>query len=192
MTRRLHAAATGLGLSDNEFEHTLASARKGGYDSPRTAPVVKVVDHVDRAAQRPQMHLPTERPWPNPPGEDAFHGLAGDTVRSMEAHTEADAAATLAALLATFGNVVGPGPHHVIGETKHAAKLWPILIGRTAKGRKGEAQAQVDAVLGPLDPEWRDQRHASGLASGEGLIYHVRDEVLNFVRTGSRASWSRQ
>lgn len=49
--------------------------------------------------------------WPDPPDEVAFHGLAGDIVRAIEPHTEADPVALLVQFLVAFGSVVGRGPH---------------------------------------------------------------------------------
>jgi hypothetical protein len=50
-----------------------------------------------------------EPPWPKL-DPAALHGLAGDAVRLLEPHTEADPAGLLVCLLAAFGNAVGPGP----------------------------------------------------------------------------------
>jgi hypothetical protein len=117
------------------------------------------------------------REWPEPLAEAAFHGLAGDVVRAIEPHSEADPIALLIVFLAQFGSLIGAGAHDLVGETRHPARLFPVLVGKTAKGRKGEAQSQVDAILGPLDPDWAKRCRGSGLASGEGVIFHVRDAV---------------
>jgi len=53
---------------------------------------------------------PTGATWPDLQGE-ALHGLAGDIVRGIDPHTEADQAAVLVQLLAGFGAAVGRGPY---------------------------------------------------------------------------------
>ena len=62
------------------------------------------------------------------------------------------------------------------------------LVGPTAKGRKGTSLGQVMSVLGHADPQWAADRVMSGLASGEGLIWAVRDEIRERhpIRQGGR------
>jgi len=49
----------------------------------------------------------TKEKWPAPLNSAAFYGLAGDIVRTIEPHTEADPAALLVQALVTFGNAAG-------------------------------------------------------------------------------------
>jgi hypothetical protein len=44
----------------------------------------------------------------------AFHGLAGDVVRTIEPHSEADPVAILIQVLAFVGNVIGRGPYYQV------------------------------------------------------------------------------
>lgn len=46
-----------------------------------------------------------DEPWPALPHEDAFHGVAGDIVRLIEPHSEADPVALLLQLLVVMGNI---------------------------------------------------------------------------------------
>src|SRR5438128_2157582 len=48
-------------------------------------------------------------PAPEPLRAAAFHGLAGEFVRAVDPHTEADPAAMLTQFLAAFGNACGRG-----------------------------------------------------------------------------------
>lgn len=50
-----------------------------------------------------------------------------------------------------------------------------VVVGDTAKGRKGTSWGQVRRLYELADAEWTSERTAGGLTSGEGLIYHVRD-----------------
>ena len=116
------------------------------------------------------------RPWPEL-NEAALYGLAGDVVQAFESHTEADRAAVLANLLCAFGNVIGRGAFARVGTTEHHLKLFVGLVGQTSKARKGESWGPVRALMEIVDSGWAQERVMSGLSSGEGLIYHVRDEV---------------
>ena len=75
--------------------------------------------------------------WPAPLAEDAFYGLAGKFVRTVEPHSEADVAALLGQFLQAFGNAVGPQPHFMAESDRHGANLNAVFVGDTAKGRKG-------------------------------------------------------
>lgn len=112
--------------------------------------------------------------WPAPPDDAAYHGLAGEVVRALEPHTEADPVGVLVTLLAGFGNAVGRRPHLVLDSARHPLLVWPLLIGPTGTGRKGTALANAGRILGRALPLWWDRREGS-LATGEGLIHRVRD-----------------
>jgi hypothetical protein len=120
-----------------------------------------------------------ERPlgWPDEPHPDAFSGLAGDAVRVIEPHTEAAGTAILIQLLVAFGNVIGDGPHFMAGAVRHALKLFCVLVGRTSKVRKGSSFGFIRKLLELVDSGWVAERLQSGVISGEGLIWAVRDQV---------------
>jgi hypothetical protein len=105
----------------------------------------------------------------------ALHGLAGDFVRMVGPHSEADAAGLLVQFLTAFGNAVGSGPWFRVEADRHAGNLFALLIGRSSSGRKGTSWGQVRRVFDLADPEWVGRRVQPGLTSGEGLIWHVRD-----------------
>lgn len=107
--------------------------------------------------------------------QDAFYGMPGRVVSSLEPHTEADSAALLITLLAVAGNAVGGGPHALADGSRHPAKLNVLLVGSTSRGRKGSSWAQVRSVMRHADPGWFNSRITGGLASGEGLIAQVAD-----------------
>ena len=103
-------------------------------------------------------------PWPAPLAEAAFHGLAGRAVRALEPHTEADPAALLMNFLLMFGSAVGHGPHFMVGDTRHGGNLFAVLVGETAKARKGSSEGgprrvmrAADAVRDPVEREQKDK-----------------------------------
>lgn len=117
--------------------------------------------------------------WPAPLAPIAFHGVVGDLVRLVQPHTEADPAALLLQGLVIFGNILGPVPHFVAEGSRHRLVLYLVLVGTTAKGRKGSSYRTLSHVFTTIDDTLRDpHRVVSGMSSGEGLIAAVRDEVV--------------
>jgi len=114
--------------------------------------------------------------WPRPLGKVALHGLAGDIVREIGPHSEADPVAVLVQLFVGFGNIIGRHAHFQAEADQHYGNLFVCLVGRTAKGRKGASWGQVHRILRGVDPAWHVD---GGLSSGEGLIWAVRDEVID-------------
>jgi ribosomal protein L40E len=103
-----------------------------------------------------------------------FFGLAGELVKLIAPHTEADNAALLVQFLSGFGNLIGHGAHFRVGADAHYTKLNTVLVGATAAGRKGLSWGEVQRVLVRVDESFKSCIHG-GLSSGEGLIHTVRD-----------------
>lgn len=114
--------------------------------------------------------------WPTL-ADEALHGLAGEIVRTIEPHSEADPVAILVNLLIGFGNMVGSGPHFMVESSRHFARNNAILVAETSKGRKGTSWGSPRRLLALADPDWAETCVKSGLASGEGLIFEVRDPI---------------
>jgi hypothetical protein len=113
--------------------------------------------------------------WPPLPDSLAFHGLAGEIVRAIEPHTEADPVALLVQLLVMFGNAVGRGPHCYIEAARHGLNEFAVVVGESANGRKGTSYSHVRRLFEQPAPDWTADRIMGGLSSGEGLIFNVRD-----------------
>lgn len=115
----------------------------------------------------------------------ALHGLAGDVVRTIAPTTEAADAAILVQFLTAFGNCVGRSPYFMVEADEHRLNLFAILVGRSGKGRKGTSWNQVKRLFRAADDEWSRVTEqdgtggniVSGLSSGEGLIWEVRDPI---------------
>jgi hypothetical protein len=116
-------------------------------------------------------------PWPEPLHEAAFHGIAGEYVKMIEPHTEADTAAILMQFLVAFGNCVGEGPYFQVEADRHGVNEFAVIVGDTAKGRKGTSWGHIRETFKSIDAAWTVQHIQSGLSSGEGLIMQVRDPV---------------
>lgn len=119
--------------------------------------------------------------------KNALYGLAGDLVRLIEPHSEADPAAILMQTLIAFGNVIGPNPHcRVEQASRHGLNLFCVLVGESSKARKGTSWNHIRRIFAPVDSAWAANRIMGGLSSAEGLISEVRDEHDNAVSTDKR------
>jgi hypothetical protein len=115
--------------------------------------------------------------YPEPLGPAAFHGLAGEIVRRIEPHTEADPVALLFQFLIAFGNLIGHDNYIAADGARHYLNLNCILVGQSSKGRKGTSWNHIANLMEHVDPEWRRDCISNGLSSGEGLIWAVRDPI---------------
>jgi Protein of unknown function (DUF3987) len=115
--------------------------------------------------------------WPAPPESAAYHGLAGRIVGAIDPHTEADPVAILFQFLVAFGSATGRGPYFPVEASRHYPNLNVVLVGRTSKGRKGTSWEHVRRLMSETDPQWAERCILSGLSSGEGLIWAVRDPI---------------
>lgn len=111
----------------------------------------------------------------------AFYGLAGEVVREIDPHTEADPMATLITFLIGFGNLIGDNAHFMAGARKHPCRIFAVVVGESGNGRKGASLGDVRLLFRAVDPTWEGKQIKSGISSGEGLIYAVRDEVVKKV-----------
>jgi hypothetical protein len=102
----------------------------------------------------------------------AFHGIAGELVRMIAPDTESDPAALLLQVLVAFGVLVGRGPHYKVEGDEHHAVLYVVLVGATAKARKGTSWSRVRDVYAGIPGS---MPLVSGLSTGEGLIERIRD-----------------
>jgi hypothetical protein len=109
--------------------------------------------------------------------EQAYYGLAGRLVKTIEPHSEADPVALLAQTLELFGVVVGRGPHFLVEATSHHTNLNMALMGKTSKARKGTSYDRIEAIMKRMDASWSLANTIGGCGSGEGIIHAVRDPI---------------
>jgi len=126
--------------------------------------------------------------FPNPMHEAAFIGPIGRWAKLILPRTEASVENLLMSGLIAFGNALGRSCFYEIGSTKHYPNEFLLIVGQTAKARKGTGLSEAKALMRELDPDWAKYRVKSGLASGEGLIHQIRDEkrAKQPVREGGR------
>jgi hypothetical protein len=111
---------------------------------------------------------------------------AEELVETIDPHTEADPAALLVQFLIAFGNVIGRSPYFTAGADQHFPNEFAVLVGASSKGRKGSSWSAIQHIVGMADPNWLNACVQTGLSSGEGLIWAVRDEITaqEPLRTG--------
>ena len=113
----------------------------------------------------------------------AYHGLAGEVVAQILPHTESDPVALLLQYLISFGNSIGRQPYYLVERTRHFCNLFAVLVGSTAKARKGTAAERIRTIFEVADRDWADNRTQGGASSGEGVIWAVRDPIFS-LRNG--------
>jgi hypothetical protein len=142
---------------------------------PPAAPVRAAEPTPEPVASQPPRQLPA------PLGEAAYYGLAGEFTRLVGPETEADPAALMFQFLAAMGSIIGRGPCYRVGAARHSANLFMVIVGNSAKARKGTSWGEVKGACKLIDLSWWNRRITCGLSTGEGLIHAVRDEIKELV-----------
>lgn len=114
-------------------------------------------------------------PQPDPV---CLYGLIGDVARAGSDGTETNAHAIAANFMAYLSCAVGRGVYLPIGNTRHHTRLFCLHIGRSGRGRKGDAVSlvlRIDAALRAIDDAFAPQVHRGGLSTREGLAALIHD-----------------
>ena len=109
------------------------------------------------------------------PDKSIFYGISGEIIKSIEPETESDPIALLISLFVAFGNIIGRKAYYEVEATRHYANLFVVGVGESSRGRKGTSWNIIKRILSEIDPDWSKINVKSGLSSGEGLVYNVRD-----------------
>ena len=126
------------------------------------------------SAQVLDYELPAPPGWPSPLNDAAYQGMAGALAAAIAPHTEADPVAVLAQLLCAAGALCGRGAYAVVEATRHHGNEFVVLVGDSAKARKGSSWDHVVRLMDRASPGF-SLRCATGLSSGEGLVWALRD-----------------
>ena len=172
--------------SETELRHKCEDADTKPFDKPRGY-LLQADEQAEPAGDPGQVNgdscediealpMPPPAPWPTLPPE-ALYGLAGEVVRAVEPETESDPVAVLGQLLVASGNAIGRGPHFAIEGDAHHTNLFQCLVGESSRGRKGTSRGRVMQLMSYADDGWCQNCVASGLSSGEGMVWAVRDPI---------------
>jgi hypothetical protein len=185
-------AATACGLPEVETQRTC----KSGLDAGEKFPHPDLQDGRKEPFEQQRVPVKTngmpigdgggtgggeKKPWPAPVEDVAYSGLAGEIVGAIAPHTEADKVALLVQLMVSFGNALGRGPYYQVEGDKHFTNIFAVLVGQTSKGRKGTSAGRIRQVFEQADCMWVNERIHSGMSSGEGVIWAVRDPIKQWA-----------
>ena len=107
-----------------------------------------------------------------------LHGLIGAVARAGSDGTETNAVAIAANFMAYLSCAVGRGVYLPIGNTRHHARLFCLHVGRSGRGRKGDAVSlvlRIDQAMREMGESFAPQIHRGGLSSREGLVALMHD-----------------
>lgn len=107
--------------------------------------------------------------------DEALYGLPGEIARSLSTTTGADPASILAMFMTMFGNAIGRQPHVTFYGHEEPGRLFTLIVGKWARGRKGTAFNAVRKLFIPAEPDWASHRIEPGLQSPEAMIESVAD-----------------
>ncbi len=134
------------------------------------------IGRIERVTKSgPQIIYDTEQPtdWPEEMAPEAFVGCAGDFVRLVAPHTEADPVALLCNFLVASGVLFGREAYAVADGRTHYPVEFLLMAGQTGSGRKGTATERTLPVMERVEDGFCERSVLSGLSSGEGLIKGV-------------------
>ncbi|MCX8085608.1 MAG: YfjI family protein [Rhodocyclaceae bacterium] len=122
------------------------------------------------------------------PDPAMLYGLAGDVARAAAATTEANSYAVALGFLTFLSAACGRDVYLPVGNTKHHARLFMLHVGRSSRGRKGDALSLVRRIQDAIEQRWREenpvaaalgffcgQSHSGGLSTREGLALMIHD-----------------
>jgi hypothetical protein len=99
--------------------------------------------------------------------QEAYYGPLGSLVLKLAPHTEANPAAMLIQGLAGVGNIVGRHSYGTHEADHHYPNLYMVVVGISAKGRKGLGWRLLKARLFPLlDKDWANGQVLDGRCVG--------------------------
>ena len=112
------------------------------------------------------------------PDPECLYGLVGEVALAGSDDTETNPYAIAANFMVYLSCAVGRGVYLPIGNTRHHARLFCLHIGRSGRGRKGDALSlimRIDETLRAMDAAFAPQVHRGGLSSREGLAALIHD-----------------
>lgn len=133
------------------------------------------------------------QPLPEEPSEEQFvdhhrnapvpdplclYGLIGEIAKAGSTDNETNPYAIAANAIAYLSAAIGRGAFMAVGNTWHHPRMYSLHIGRSSRGRKGDAVAlitRINYVLRTIDEYAAPQVHRGGLSSREGLIFLIHD-----------------
>jgi len=126
---------------------------------------------TDAAADTQQAHAPT-------PDPACLYGLVGDVAFEGSDGSETNPIAIAGNFLAYLSCAIGRAPYLAVGNTNHHPRIFFLHVGRSGRGRKGDAVSlvlRIDEALRTQANDLAPQIHRGGLSSREGLAALIHD-----------------
>lgn len=115
---------------------------------------------------------------PPVPDPACLYGLVGEVAREGSEGTETNPIAIAGNFIAYLSCAIGRMPYLAVGNTSHHARLFFLHVGRSGRGRKGDAVSlvtRIDEAVRARRPELAPQIHRGGLSTREGLAALIHD-----------------
>ncbi len=119
------------------------------------------------------------------PSEAMLYGLAGDVGKTAAATTEANPYAACMGFMSFLSGMAGRDIYLHVGNTRHHPRLFTLHVGRSSRGRKGDALSLVHRIRHAIDKRESEhgtiggsllgQVHTGGLSSREGLVMFIHN-----------------
>ncbi len=119
------------------------------------------------------------------PSESMLYGLAGDVGKTATATTEANPYAVCMGFMSFLSGMAGRDIYLPVGNTRHHPRLFTLHVGRSSRGRKGDALSLVHRIRHAIDKReltsgttggsLLGQVHTGGLSSREGLVMFIHN-----------------
>jgi len=119
------------------------------------------------------------------PSEAMLYGLAGDVGNTAAATTEANRYAVCMGFMSFLSGMAGRDIYLPVGNTRHHPRLFTLHVGRSSRGRKGDALSLVHRIRHAIDKREFEsgtiggsllgQVHTGGLSSREGLVMFIHN-----------------
>lgn len=129
--------------------------------------------NVEPGDDEPDLHRNIPRPDPA-----CLYGLIGRIAKAGSERTEANPYAIALNALVYLSAGIGRGPYLPVGNTWHHGNLFALHLGRSGRGRKGDAASlvhRIDKALRERGGHEVPQVWRSGLSTREGLVSLIHD-----------------
>lgn len=118
-----------------------------------------------------------DRP-PPVPDPACLYGLVGEVAREGSDGAETHPIAIAGNFITYLSCAIGRTPYLAVGNTSHHARLFFLHVGRSGRGRKGDALSlvsRIDEAVRRRRPALAPQIHRGGLSTREGLAALIHD-----------------
>jgi hypothetical protein len=108
---------------------------------------------------------------------EMFYGLIGEIGRAAAKGTEVNPVAAMGYCMTMLSAAIGRDVYLSVGNTFHHCRLFMVHVGRTSRGRKGDAQGAGRRIRSAIDNVFEElgHHHSGGLSSREGLAGAIQD-----------------